>query len=98
MTEAQYAAASAYQERFTKHLADVMGTGGVLGLPTTGDSAPLIAISGEKLERFRNRFIQMLRLAELTGFPQVSLRLGWRLGAAERARHRRSTLRAPNHQ
>jgi len=65
----------AYQEPFTKHLADVLGTDGVLVLPTTADTAQLIGESGEKLERFRNRSIPMLCLAGLTGFPQVSLPL-----------------------
>jgi amidase len=74
--EAQCAEATAYQEPLTKHLADVLGTDGVLVLPTTADTAPLIGESGEKLERFRNRSIQMLCLAGLTGFPQVSLPLG----------------------
>jgi hypothetical protein len=38
----------------------VLGTDGILVLPTTADTAPLIGESGEKLERFRNRSIQML--------------------------------------
>jgi amidase len=74
--EAQCAAATAYQEPLTKHLADVLGTDGVLVLQTTADTAPPIGESGENLERFRNRSIQMLCLAGLTGFPQVSLPLG----------------------
>ena len=81
VTEAQYASATVYRQRFTKHLADVLGTDGVLVMPTTADIAPLIGESGEKLESFRNRSIQMLCLAGLSGFPQVSLPLGQRLGA-----------------
>lgn len=81
VTEAQYAAATAYRERFTKHLTDVLGHDGVLVMPTTADIAPMIGESGETLESFRNRSIQMLCLAGLSGFPQVSLPLGQRLGA-----------------
>ncbi|MEY3665771.1 MAG: hypothetical protein RLZZ153_1953, partial [Pseudomonadota bacterium] len=40
-----------------------------------------IGETSEKLESFRNRSIQMLCLAGLSGFPQVSLPLGQRLGA-----------------
>ncbi len=81
MTEAQCAAATAYQERFAKHLADALGTNGVLVMPTTADIAPLIGESCEKVDSFRNRSIQMLCLARLSGFPQVSLSSGQRLGA-----------------
>ncbi|MFM8557596.1 MAG: amidase [Betaproteobacteria bacterium] len=81
VTEAQYAEASAYRQRFTKHLADVLGSDGVLVMPTTADIAPLIGETGDKLESFRNRSIQMLCVAGLSGFPQVSLPLGQRLGA-----------------
>lgn len=81
VTEAQYAEATAYRHRFTKHLADLLGSDGVLVMPTTADIAPVVGESGEKLESFRNRSIQMLCLAGLSGFPQLSLPLGQRLGA-----------------
>jgi amidase len=42
----------------------VLGTDGVLVLPTTADTAPSIGESGEKLEHFRNRSIKMLCLAQ----------------------------------
>jgi amidase len=37
--------------------------------------------SGEQLESYRNRSIQMLCIAGLSGFPQISMPLGQRLGA-----------------
>lgn len=81
VTEAQYAEATAYRQRFTEHLAKALGRDGVLVMPTTADIAPLIGETSEKLESFRNRSIQMLCLAGLSGFPQVSMPLGQRLGA-----------------
>ncbi len=81
VTAAQLAAASAYRERFKKHLADLLGTDGVLVMPTVADIAPLITDGGDQLESYRNRSIQMLCLAGLSGFPQISLPLGQRLGA-----------------
>jgi amidase len=50
-------------------------------MPTVADIAPLISDGGEKMESYRNRSIQMLCLAGLSGFPQVTLPLGQRLGA-----------------
>ena len=81
VTDAQLAAANSYRERFTTHLTHVLGTDGVLVMPTVADIAPLIGESGERLESYRNRSIQMLCLAGLSGFPQISLPLGQRLGA-----------------
>jgi len=47
----------AYQEPLTKHLADVLGTDGVLVLPTTADTAPLSAraIGGQGCVHLTNR-------------------------------------------
>lgn len=50
-------------------------------MPTTADIAPLMGESSEKVDSFLNRSIQVLRLAGLSGFPQVSLPSGQRLGA-----------------
>ena len=81
VTDEQLATASAYRERFKKHLADLLGADCVLVMPTVADIAPLITDGGDKLESYRNRSIQMLCLAGLSGFPQISLPLGQRLGA-----------------
>ena len=45
------------------------------------DIAPLCGDSGDALESYRNRSIQMLCVAGLSGFPQLSMPLGQRLGA-----------------
>ena len=81
VTDTQLAAATSYRARFKRHLANLLDTDGVLVLPTTADIAPLISDAGEKLESFRNRSTQMLCLAGLSGFPQITMPLGQRLGA-----------------
>ena len=81
VTDAQFAQATVYRERFKKHLADLLGADGVLVLPTMPDIAPLCGDGGEAMESYRNRAIQMLCIAGLSGFPQISLPLGQRLGA-----------------
>ncbi len=81
VTEEQFAVANVYRARFKKHLTDLLGTDGVLVMPTVADIAPLITDDGEKMESYRNRSHQMLCVAGLSGFPQISLPLGQRLGA-----------------
>ena len=81
VTNEQFAAASVFRERFKKQLADLLGTDGVLVMPTVADVAPLITDGAEKMEKYRNRSHQMLCVAGLSGFPQISLPLGQRLGA-----------------
>ena len=81
VTDEQFASATVYRERFKKHLAELLGTDGVLMLPTVPDIAPLTDDGGEKMESYRNRSIQMLCIAGLSGFPQISMPLGQRLGA-----------------
>ena len=81
VSDEQFASATVYRERFKKHLSDLLGTDGVLVLPTVPDIAPLCGETGDALENYRNRSIQMLCIAGLSGFPQISMPLGQRLGA-----------------
>jgi amidase len=81
LTDAQVAESQAFRERFRKHLATLLGTDGVLVLPTMPDIAPLSSSSEAELEDYRNIAIQMLCSAGLAGLPQVSLPLATRLGA-----------------
>ena len=80
VTDEQFAQGIAYRERFKKHIADLLGKDGVLVMPTVPDIAPLTGDGGEKLESYRNRSLQMLSVSGLSGFPQISLPLGQRLG------------------
>ena len=57
------------------------GDDGVLVLPTMPDIAPLRSEGDAALESYRAHAVQLLCLAGLAGFPQVSLPLGRREGA-----------------
>jgi len=81
VTDEQFTQATIYRERFKKHLADLLGSDGVLVLPTVPDIAPLKDDGGERMENYRNRSIQMLCIAGLSGFPQISMPLGHRQSA-----------------
>ena len=81
VTDEQVAAAHAFRVRYRAMLADLLGDDGVLLMPTMPDVAPLISADESGLESYRNRAIQMLCIAGLAGFPQLSLPLATRLGA-----------------
>jgi amidase len=81
VTDAQVTEATAFRNRFRTHLAALLGSDGVLVLPTMPDIAPLSSSSESELEDYRNVAIKMLCIAGLAGFPQVSLPLTTRLGA-----------------
>lgn len=73
VTDAQAASARAFRERFRAHLAALLGTDGVLLMPTTPDIAPRVDEPESALEDYRNRAIRLLCVAGLSGFPQISL-------------------------
>ena len=81
VTDAQVLAARAYRTQFRARLADLLGTDGVLLMPTMPDIAPLTSESEAGLEDYRNRAIRLLCSAGLSGFPQLSLPLARRDGA-----------------
>jgi amidase len=81
VTDEQVSAAQAFRIRYRAMLADVLGDDGVLLMPTMPDVAPLISADESGLESYRNRAIQMLCIAGLAGFPQLSLPMASRLGA-----------------
>lgn len=81
VTDAQVAQAADFRTRFRAHMARLLGTDGVLLLPTMPDVAPLLAAGEAELEDYRNAAIKMLCIAGLAGLPQLTLPLATRLGA-----------------
>jgi amidase len=73
--------AHAVRAAFRERLSDLIGTDGVLILPTMPDVAPLLTDSEEALDGYRNTALNLLSLSGLSGLPQVSLPLASRLGA-----------------
>lgn len=81
VTDEQVLEAKQFRETFRRHLAALLGTDGVLVMPTMPDVAPLLLSSDADLEQYRNDAIRMLCISGLSGFPQISLPLGRRLDA-----------------
>lgn len=81
VTDAQVADAEETRARFCAHFKALMGTDGVLLLPTMPDVAPLLEAGEDALEDYRNRALNLLSLCSLSGLPQVSMPLASRLGA-----------------
>ncbi|MGJ7525623.1 amidase [Variovorax sp. GB1P17] len=81
VTDAQVATARVFRTAFRAHLGALLGTDGVLLMPTMPDIAPLRSDSEAVLEDYRNRAIRMLCIAGLAGFPQLSMPLATRDGA-----------------
>jgi amidase len=81
VTDEQVAEATRVRERFRKHLGEILGSDGVLVIPTMPDIAPLRTTEVDALEQYRAWSIQLLCLSGLSGFPQISMPLGTRDGA-----------------
>lgn len=81
VTDAQVATARVFRTAFRTHLAELLGTDGVLLMPTMPDIAPLRSDSEASMEDYRNRAIRLLCIAGLAGFPQLSMPLATRDGA-----------------
>lgn len=81
VTDAQVEQAQAFRTRFTEHLTQLLGSDGVLVMPSMPDIAPLRSTDEAALEHYRNQAVQMLCIAGLSGFPQISLPLAGRQGA-----------------
>ena len=81
VTDAQVEQAQAFRTRFTTHLRQLLGQDGVLVMPSMPDIAPLRSTDEATLEHYRNQAVQMLCIAGLSGFPQISLPLAGRQGA-----------------
>jgi amidase len=78
VTDAQVAQSEATRSRFRQRLAELLAADGVLLLPTMPDIAPLLSESEAALDGYRNRALNLLSLAGLAGFPQVSIPLARR--------------------
>jgi amidase len=81
VTREQHDNAWTFRKRFTAHLEQLLGNDGVLLMPTMPDIAPLLTAEESELQRYRDAAIQMLCIAGLSGFPQISLPMASRLGA-----------------
>ncbi len=76
ITKAQLREGTAIRKAFRTHIAGLLGSDGVLILPTVPGPAPLLASSEEELESNRAQSLRLLCLAGLGGLPQVNIPAG----------------------
>ncbi len=81
VSDEQVQIARDFKQKFKAHLTALLGTDGVLLMPTMPDIAPLRSAPESSLEDYRNSAIRMLCIAGLSGFPQLSMPLADREGA-----------------
>ncbi|MBM3374538.1 MAG: amidase [Betaproteobacteria bacterium] len=81
VTDDQWNKGLSLRTAYRSFLADLLGDDGMMVMPTMPDVAPLISADESSLEDYRNKAIQMLCIAGLTGFPQLSLPWASRLDA-----------------
>ncbi len=73
VSDEDYAKGESLRKAFRTKLARLLGSDGVLILPTVPDIAPLVSATEGELEDFRNRALRLLCLSGLSGFPQVTI-------------------------
>jgi amidase len=81
VTDTQISEAQATRERFRERMVRMLGSDGVLMIPTMPDTAPLLSEGEESLNDYRNKALNLLCLAGLAGLPQVSMPAARRLNA-----------------
>jgi amidase len=81
VTKAQLKESLATRKAFRSHFAKLLGSDGVLLLPTVPGPAPLLRSTDEELEANRAQSLRLLCMGGLSGFAQVNLPVGWLDGA-----------------
>ncbi len=81
LTDQKVENAETCRRDFRTRFAELLGQDGVMILPTMPDVAPLLTESEDALDAYRNKALNLLCLAGLSGFPQVTMPLASRLGA-----------------
>lgn len=71
----------AARPRCIERLEELLGNDGVLLTLTMPDIAPLLAAEEAERQRYRDAAIQILCIADLSGFPLISLPMASRLEA-----------------
>jgi amidase len=70
------AAETGRRDAFRSELAQLLGSDGLLVLPTVPGAAPSRDGSFDELQAYRERALRLLCLSGLSGFPQITLPLG----------------------
>lgn len=72
ITQEQFKAADAKRQLITKHMQQLLGSDGVLALPTAPGPAVLLNTPADQLDDWRRSLLSLTCIAGLAGLPQVS--------------------------
>ena len=75
VTEEQFSSANVERQKITKAIIDLVGSNGVIVLPTVPSCAPLRTDSQDQLQTFRLQMLKLLSPAGVSGMPQITLPL-----------------------
>ena len=78
VSDEQVGTARSFRVAFRARLAQILGSDGVLLMPSMPDIAPLRSATESSLEDYRNAATRLLCIAGLSGFPQLSMPLASR--------------------
>ena len=76
VSEDEYRKAEDQRAKIRERVREILGSDGVIVLPSTPTIAPRVDADEAEFEAFRALALQMLCTSSLTGFPQISLPLG----------------------
>ncbi|MFC5468003.1 amidase [Cohnella suwonensis] len=68
-----YERENAARQKIRTKVEELLGSGGLLVIPTAPYGAPRIGLAGEESDRIRTKVMQLSCLAGLTGLPQVTI-------------------------
>jgi amidase len=72
VTQQQFEEAVRHRAGVRQRMAELLGSDGVLLLPTAPAPAPPLSAAAEQLDAFRTSLISLTCIAGLSGFPQVN--------------------------
>ncbi|KAI3424947.1 hypothetical protein D9Q98_008329 [Chlorella vulgaris] len=77
VTQQQFEEAVRHRAGMRQRMAELLGSDGVLLLPTAPAPAPPLNAAAEQLDAFRTSLISLTCIAGLSGFPQVNLPIAY---------------------
>lgn len=73
LEKAEFESQKTVRQRICEYMDELLGSDGLLIIPTAPGPAPKLGLAGEEVERTRSRVMQLSCVAGLSGMPQVTI-------------------------